>query len=171
MTNFNLSSILKAPVVFLCVLLGACAQYMEVPTSTYVPLAKSTGATLFVFRDTTMPTKRSVELQIDGTVVADLPPARFTRVSVSAGEHTVAVGYPSFPDMRARLVVSFVEGETYLIHYDSLTGRQKSLFGIRPDPVPGVTGDGQGGFTRVRLMPPAEVPRVIAQYPYVAPRP
>lgn len=171
MTYFNLSSILKAPVVFLCVLLGACAQYTEMPTSPYVPLAKSTGATLFVFRDTTMPTKKNVEVQIDGAVVANLPPSRFTRVSVPAGEHTVAVGYPSFPDMRARLVVSFVEGETYVLYYDSLMGREKSFFGIRPDPVPGVTGDGQGGFTRVRLLSPAEVPRVIAQYPYVVPRP
>ena len=171
MANFNFSTTLKALVAVLCVLISACAQHAEVATSIYVPPTKSTGAALFIFRDASMPTKANVEVQIGGKVVADLPPSRFTRVSVPAGKHTVAVGYPSFPDMRARLDLSFVEGETYVIYYDSLVGRQKSLFGIRPDPIPGVTADGQGGFTRIRLVAASEAARITTQYPYVAPRP
>lgn len=171
MSKLNRILNFKALVVLVCVLLSGCAQHREVPTSIYVPPTTSTGATLLVFRDATMPTNANVEVQIDGVVLADLPPSRFTRVSVPAGKHTVAVGFPSLMDMRARLVISFVEGETHVIHYDSVVGRQKTLFGIYPDPIPGVKVDGQGGFMRIRLVPPAEASRVIAQYPYVAPRP
>lgn len=114
-----------------------------------------------------MPTKANVEIQVDGKVVAHLPNNRFTWVSVPAGTRTIAVGWPSFPDMRARLQIEFAPGESYLLKYDSVFGREVTLFGSKRDPIPGVTHDGRGGYTRIRLQPNDTIPDVVKSHGYV----
>lgn len=114
-----------------------------------------------------MPTKGTVQVQVDERLVAVLPPNRFTWVQVPHGRHVIAVGYPSFPDTRARLVIETSPGKDYLIHYDSKRGTDFIRFDDRREPEPGVTPIGRGGFTRVRQLPSANLMSVVQNYRYV----
>ena len=172
--HFHFALLKAIAVTYLTVtILGliGCTSIKETPTAAYVAPPISAAPKLYVYRGLSMPTKANVEIQIDGQLVAYLPNNRFTWINVPPGRHTVAVGYPSFPDMRAKLEVDFVEGQSYLIRYDSQVGREMSLFGIHPAPIPGVTNDGRGGYTRIRLFPSTDIARIVEQYHYVVAQP
>jgi hypothetical protein len=152
------------------ILLAGCASTHQIQTRTYTPPTQDdNGAVVYFYRDVTMPTKVNLDVKVDGQAVALLPPSRFTWVRVTTGKHQLSVGYPSFPDMSAKIEMTIEPRKIYLFKYLSSAGG-----GLMPvNNGGGVTLVQMGSRPWTALSPESEnnIAAVVSSYGYVPAHP
>ena len=172
--------------IFLAALLSACESPAPVvsqpePQSQLPPQApaqsqstaippKSSLATIYVLRTNSSPNRGNVQIGVDGKTLMSLPDNRYTWFQVPVGVRVLSAGYPSTPDMTARLTMILSSGQTYILRY-SAGDRGTSLSGKYAVPVtPGTTARGRF-WTRLELLTDNDISRWAQELEYVATNP
>ncbi len=157
-------------VVALAAFLVACASTVAIPSQAYAPPPKSALATVYVLRFNSMPLKANIQVGVDGKTLMLLPDNRYTWFQVPAGPRVLSAGYPSFPDMTAKLPLDLAEGQTYVLRY-STGDRGMSLIGQYDEPVPvGMTANGRY-WTRLQSLSGGDISQWLGGLEYVATNP
>lgn len=135
---------LKLIVAIACAtLLSACESPAPIPNESppqaqaqpSVTPPKSSLATIYVLRSNASPTKANIQIGVDGKTITSLPDNRYTQFQVPPGVRILSAGYPSTPDMTARLTMILSAGQTYILRYSS-GDHGPSLLGKSTEPMP-----------------------------------
>lgn len=152
--------------------LTGCAATAPLPTTPYTePPAVADQATVYVYREQSVPASGHVTVQVDGQPVALLPDNRVTWFRVAPGRHVLRAGYPYFPDPSATLELNLAAGATYVLRYHRDTGDGDLPIYGRRGWLAGVVRSDEAGWHDLQLVPGATPAQITGKLAYVQARP